>query len=421
MLGQYGEFTLAANGVWSFTANSAFNELNVGDQLSESFAVTSVDGTPSSVTVTITGSNDAAVVSSANVTLTETDAPLVTGGTLTATDVDNPDNTFTPITVLGQYGEFTLAANGVWSFTANSAFNELNVGDQLSESFAVTSVDGTPSSVTVTITGSNDAAVVSSANVTLTETDAPLVTGGTLTATDVDNPDNTFTPITVVGQYGEFTLAANGVWSFTANSAFNELNVGDQLSESFAVTSVDGTPSSVTVTITGSNDAAVVSSANVTLTETDAPLVTGGTLTATDVDNPDNTFTPITVLGQYGEFTLAANGVWSFTANSAFNELNVGDQLSESFAVTSVDGTPSSVTVTITGSNDAAVVSSANVTLTETDAPLVTGGTLTATDVDNPDNTFPDHRGGPVRRVHPGGQRRVELHRQQRVQRTERG
>ncbi|PNO64248.1 hypothetical protein MC69_000045 [Aeromonas hydrophila] len=66
---------------------------------------------------------------------------------------------------------------------------------------------------------------------------------------------------------------------------------GDKVSESFEVTSIDGTKSSVTVTITGSNDAAVVSSANVTLTETDAPLVTGGTLTATDVDNPDNTFT----------------------------------------------------------------------------------------------------------------------------------
>ncbi|AKA16125.1 VCBS domain-containing protein [Aeromonas hydrophila] len=126
---------------------------------------------------------------------------------------------------------------------------------------------------------------------TLTETDAPLVTGGTLTATDVDNPDNTFTPITVVGQYGEFTLAKDGQWTFTANSAFNELNVGDKVSERFEVTSIDGTKSSVTVTITGSNDAAVVSSADVTLTETDAPLVTGGTLTATDVDNPDNTFT----------------------------------------------------------------------------------------------------------------------------------
>ncbi|MEE9693632.1 VCBS domain-containing protein [Aeromonas hydrophila] len=388
VVGQYGEFTLTKDGQWTFTANSAFNELNVGDKVSERFEVTSIDGTKSSVTVTITGSNDAAVVSSADVTLTETDAPLVTGGTLTATDVDNPDNTFTPITVVGQYGEFTLAKDGQWTFTANSAFNELNVGDKVSERFEVTSIDGTKSSVTVTITGSNDAAVVSSADVTLTETDAPLVTGGTLTATDVDNPDNTFTPITVVGQYGEFTLAKDGQWTFTANSAFNELNVGDKVSERFEVTSIDGTKSSVTVTITGSNDAAVVSSADVTLTETDAPLVTGGTLTATDVDNPDNTFTPITVVGQYGEFTLAKDGQWTFTANSAFNELNVGDKVSERFEVTSIDGTKSSVTVTITGSNDAAVVSSADVTLTETDAPLVTGGTLTATDVDNPDNTF---------------------------------
>ncbi|KZW97666.1 hypothetical protein WM54_00005, partial [Aeromonas veronii] len=241
--------------------------------------------------------------SSANVTLTETDAPLVTGGTLTATDVDNPDNTFTPITVVGQYGEFTLAKDGQWTFTANSAFNELNVGDKVSETFGVTSVDGTKSSVTVTIIGSNDAAVVSSANVTLTETDAPLVTGGTLTATDVDNPDNTFTPITVVGQYGEFTLAKDGQWTFTANSAFNELNVGDKVSETFGVTSVDGTKSSVTVTIIGTNDAptlnvdngAVVSEEGLAggiadtagSSDTTSSVVASGKITVGDVDSQD--------------------------------------------------------------------------------------------------------------------------------------
>ncbi|WP_234784130.1 VCBS domain-containing protein [Aeromonas veronii] len=236
-------------------------------------------------------------------TLTETDAPLVTGGTLTATDVDNPDNTFTPITVVGQYGEFTLAKDGQWTFTANSAFNELNVGDKVSETFGVTSVDGTKSSVTVTIIGSNDAAVVSSANVTLTETDAPLVTGGTLTATDVDNPDNTFTPITVVGQYGEFTLAKDGQWTFTANSAFNELNVGDKVSETFGVTSVDGTKSSVTVTIIGTNDAptlnvdngAVVSEEGLAggiadtagSSDTTSSVVASGKITVGDVDSQD--------------------------------------------------------------------------------------------------------------------------------------
>ncbi|WP_220733816.1 VCBS domain-containing protein, partial [Shewanella morhuae] len=68
----------------------------------------------------------------------------------------------------------------------------------------------------------------------------------------------------------------------------------------------------------------------------------------------------------------------TFTANSAFDALNVGDSITETFNVTSIDGTPSTVKITIEGTNDAAVVSSADVTLTETNAPLTTGGTLTA-------------------------------------------
>ncbi|BFL85965.1 hypothetical protein LFREDSHE_44150 [Shewanella baltica] len=388
VVGTYGTFTLQGNGEWTFTANSAFDALNVGDSITETFNVTSIDGTPSTVKITIEGTNDAAVVSSADVTLTETNAPLTTGGTLTATDVDNADNSFTPATVVGTYGTFTLQGNGEWTFTANSAFDALNVGDSITETFNVTSIDGTPSTVKITIEGTNDAAVVSSADVTLTETNAPLTTGGTLTATDVDNADNSFTPATVVGTYGTFTLQGNGEWTFTANSAFDALNVGDSITETFNVTSIDGTPSTVKITIEGTNDAAVVSSADVTLTETNAPLTTGGTLTATDVDNADNSFTPATVVGTYGTFTLQGNGEWTFTANSAFDALNVGDSITETFNVTSIDGTPSTVKITIEGTNDAAVVSSADVTLTETNAPLTTGGTLTATDVDNADNSF---------------------------------
>ncbi|MFM4834828.1 VCBS domain-containing protein, partial [Aeromonas media] len=241
---------------------------------------------------------------------------------------DNPDNTFTPITVVGQYGEFTLAKDGQWTFTANSAFNALNVGDKVSETFGVTSVDGTKSSVTVTIIGSNDAAVVSSANVTLTETDAPLVTGGTLTATDVDNPDNTFTPITVVGQYGEFTLAKDGQWTFTTNSAFNALNVGDKVSETFAVTSVDGTKSSVTVTITGSNDAptlsidsgAVVSEEGLTggiadtsgSSDTTDRVAASGKIMVGDIDSQDSL--TISLNGPAGLTSGGATVQWSWNA-----------------------------------------------------------------------------------------------------------
>ena len=265
--------------------------------------MSSVDGTVSTVTIQINGTNDAATVSSASQTLTETDAALTTTGTLTSTDVDNPDDTFTVNTIVGTIGTFDIDGSGDWSFTANSAFDSLNVGDNVNETFTVTSIDGTASTVTITINGTNDAATVSSASQTLTETDAALTTSGTLTSTDVDNADDSFTADTIVGTIGTFDIDGSGDWSFTANSAFDNLNVGDNVTETFTVTSVDGTASTVTIQINGTNDAATVSSASQTLTETDAALTTSGTLTSTDVDNPMTRFTVKHHAGTIGTLT----------------------------------------------------------------------------------------------------------------------
>src|SRR5205814_27394 len=155
----------------------------------------------------------------------------------------------------------------------------------VSDTFSVASADGTTTTVQVTINGTNNAAVISSAAVTLNETNAPLSTGGTLTITDVDSAQ-TFVPQTnVVGANGTFSIAANGVWTYTANSAFDNLNVGQSVSDSFTVASADGTTSTVQVTINGTNDAAVLSSAAVILGETNAPLTTGGTLAIADIDS----------------------------------------------------------------------------------------------------------------------------------------
>ncbi|MGI9915478.1 VCBS domain-containing protein, partial [Vibrio owensii] len=386
--GTHGGLTIDATGHWVFTANSAFNQLNVGDKVEETFTVTSVDGTPSTIKVTINGTNDAATVSSATVAVDETDKAVTSSGTLTSTDVDNPDNAFTPDSVTGNHGNLTIDANGHWVFTANRAFNQLNVGDKVEETFTVTSVDGTQSTVKVTISGTNDAATVSSATVAVDETDKAITTSGILTSTDVDNPDNTFTPDSISGTHGDLTIDAHGHWVFTANSAFNQLNVGDKVEETFTVASVDGTPSTIKVTINGTNDVATVSSTTVAVDETDTTITTSGNLTSTDVDNPDNTFTPASIAGNHGDLTIDSNGHWVFTANSAFNQLNVGDKVEESFTVTSVDGTPSTIKVTINGTNDAATVSSATVAVDETDTAITTSGTLTSTDVDNPDNAF---------------------------------
>ena len=123
----------------------------------------------------------------------------------------------------------------------------------------MTSVDGTASTVFIQINGTNDAAHVSSDSQTLTETDARSTTSGTLTSTDVDNTDDSFTADTIVGTIGTFTINAAGAWTFTANSAFDNLNVGDNVNETFNVTSADGTASTVFIQINGTNDAATVS------------------------------------------------------------------------------------------------------------------------------------------------------------------
>ena len=381
--GDFGTFSIDTAGVWSYTAGSAFDDLNVGDSVSDTFTVTSADGTPTTVQVTITGTNDAAVLSSATISLDETDAVLSTGGTLTISDADSEASFVAQSGTEGDFGTFSIDTAGVWSYTAGSAFDDLNVGDSVSDTFTVTSADGTPTTVQVTITGTNDAAVLSSATISLDETDAVLSTGGTLTISDADSEASFVAQSGTEGDFGTFSIDTAGVWSYTAGSAFDDLNVGDSVSDTFTVTSADGTPTTVQVTITGTNDAAVLSSATISLDETDAVLSTGGTLTISDADSEASFVAQSGTEGDFGTFSIDTAGVWSYTAGSAFDDLNVGDSVSDTFTVTSADGTPTTVQVTITGTNDAAVLSSATITLDETDAVLSTGGTLTISDADS--------------------------------------
>ncbi|UVL30931.1 VCBS domain-containing protein [Pseudomonas donghuensis] len=381
--GSYGQFSLGTDGAWSYVADSAHNEFTAGSSYTDTFTVLSADGTATAVTVTINGSNDAAVLSSASVTLTETDAPLTTNGSLTISDVDSAATFVAQTNTAGSYGQFSLGTNGAWSYVADSAHNEFVAGTTYTDTFVVSSADGTATAVTVTITGSNDAAVLSSASVTLTETNAPLTTAGTLTISDVDSAATFVAQTNTAGSYGQFSISTGGAWSYVADSAHNEFVAGTTYTDTFTVLSADGTATAVTVTINGSNDAAVLSSASVTLTETDAPLTTNGSLTISDVDSAATFVAQTNSAGSYGQFSIGTDGAWSYVADSAHNEFVAGTTYTDTFAVSSADGTATAVTVTITGSNDAAVLSSASVTLTETDAPLTTAGTLSISDVDS--------------------------------------
>jgi VCBS repeat-containing protein len=389
--GAFGIFTLAATGIWTYSVangNPAVQALGAGQTLTDTFAVRSVDGTLSSVTVTINGANDAAVLSSVTANLTETNAVLSTGGTLTISDIDGPATFVAQAATAGAYGTFAINSGGVWNYTASSAHNEFVAGTTYTDTFTVASADGTTSTVTVNLAGSNDAAVLSSATVNLTETNAVLSTGGTLTVSDVDSPATFVAQAATVGAYGTFAINAAGAWTYTASSAHNEFAAGTTYTDTFTVASADGTTSSVTVNIGGTNDAAVLSSATVNLAETNAVLSTGGTLTVSDVDSPANFVAQAATVGAYGTFAINTAGVWTYTASSAHNEFVAGTTYSETFNVASADGTASTVTVNIAGTNDAPTITGAQIGSVKEDTTLTSTGTLTVTDPDAGQSSF---------------------------------
>ena len=394
--------TVAANADGSFTITP---ESNYSGAVALSYTVTdstlSVAGNQS---LTLAAVNDAATVSSAVVALAETNAALAASGTLTSTDVDNPANTFTSSSTTGTIGSLAINVAGAWSFTANSAFDSLNAGNSVTETYNVTSVDGTASKVQITINGTNDAAVITGTSAgsvveaTTSLAGTPTVTGDLL-ATDVDNLLDAFQPVmagaATVSGYGSYGITAAGVWTYTlnnANATVNALNALGTLADSFTVLSADGTSRVVTITINGNNDAAVITgTSTASLTESNLAQSTGGTLSATDVDSAIAAAfvvqTGVAGNNSYGKFSINAAGAWIYTMNSAQDAFVGGTTYTDSITVATADGTQQIITVSMLGTNDASVITGTSTgTVVETGVtagtPTATGDLL-ATDVDN--------------------------------------
>jgi VCBS repeat-containing protein len=299
--------TLNADGTWSVNALAA-DALAEGEVVTQTFSYTvqqtNIDGSTTQTatfTVRITGTNDAAVVSSAVVGLAETDAALSTSGTLTSDDVDNPDNTFTPSTTVGSIGTFSIEADGDWSFTANSAFDYLNTTDEVTETYNVTSVDGTPSTVKITITGTNDAPEITSndggatAVVSVAENSTAVTT---VTSTDVDSPSRTYS---IVGGADQLKFAidpTSGALTFVAAPNFEAPtdaggnNVYDVVVQASDGSAVDTQAIAVTVTDVVENQAPTDIVLNGASVGNELPLAGAAVATLSTVD-PDagDTFT----------------------------------------------------------------------------------------------------------------------------------
>ncbi|UNU28427.1 retention module-containing protein [Aeromonas hydrophila] len=294
------------------------------------------------------------------------------------TDVDGDRLTITAIngqtiaeggTVAISNGSVTLS-NGQLIFTPAPDFNG-NIA------FEYTITDGLNSAtggVTGTVTPVNDAAVITGTDtggVVEDETNPTLTESGTLSVTDVDGADEAKflagngTPS--AGALGSLTITEGGAWTYNVdNSKVQYLGEGETKVETFVVKSVDGTEHTVTITITGVNDGAVVAGDDLGAVTEDLNVVGGklsdsGVLTISDADQGQAKFvagngTPSA--GALGSLSITETGTWSYNVdNSKVQYLGQGETRIETFTVKSVDGTSHTVSVTITGTNDAPTLS----------------------------------------------------------------
>ena len=420
----YGTYTMTAAGVWTYALNNANTTVQAlsptSAPLADSFTVTSADGTQQVINITITGANDAPVITgdlSAATTISGT--YTLTSADLGFTDVDdigtgvtfnvsnlfngdvrvsgNPVTSFTPAQLAA--GQVTFVQNGTVSTGASFSVNVEDGNEDgtapVNSTFNFIVSPAPVANVAPLLTGDLTATVAEGATYTITAADLgytdvdDTATGVNFNVSGLVNgvvkvngvAATTFTPAQLTG--GLVTFEHNG--SETTSASFlvnvedgNEDNsVPVNSTFNFAVTPVNDA-----AVITGASAGSVVEAGGVANAVVGTPTATG-TLTATDVDSPA-TFTAVTTAtnstNAYGTYTMTAAGVWTYALNNANTTVQAlsptSAPLADSFTVTSADGTQQVINITITGANDAPVITG------DLSAATTISGTYTLTSAD---------------------------------------
>jgi len=480
---------------WSYdVADNKFDFLAYGEILTLSYTATVDDNhggvITKPITVTVTGTNDAPVAVADTDVGHIVEAGHLQAGVATATgavlandtDVDISDThhvigvakgtatgtltTGVGATIQGTYGWLVLNDNGTWTYTlddSNPLTDALAQGVHVSDIFSYTESDyhGGTSTTTLTIdvTGTNDAPVTNAAPVAATDVNsgAPVteqganpgntafsgvdIASGNVLANDLDvDTGDTKTvqgvasgaqagPLTgdvasvVAGAYGSVTIHANGTWTYTLDNnkaATQALTQGEHVFDVFTYTMHDayGATASATLTIdvTGTNDAPTLTAVNegplADTAGTDTfPTITG-TLVGHDLDDGEtltlhyaahDAFDSVvaTVVGDYGSLTVNDDGTYSYVADAAaINALHEGSY-ADIFTVQTADANgatgAATFTVDVTGVNDTATISGKLTGNVVEDTAVDSGslvmfdsGTVTVLDADSDEAHFQD-------------------------------
>src|SRR5690606_22298625 len=146
---------------------------------------------------------------------------------------------------------------------------------------------------------------------------------------------------------------SDGSYTFATNGAFEYLGAGEQATLVFSYTITDdhgaASTATVTITVTGVNDAPTANNDSLTVDESDPG--SGNLLTGPGADvDPDDTSLSVThingsavtdgqtiTLASGAKLTINANGTYSYDPNGAFDHLAEGTQATETFTYTIKD------------------------------------------------------------------------------------
>ena len=359
---EYGSLILEKgdDGQWGYrfvlnNSSDIVQSLDEGDSIEKTFYV-SAGTNQVPIHVTITGINDQPVIESVGHLSIEDTGGIVTGR-VTTTDPDAGDvgsqeagegsgqtlsyavsavegsgitltptggqaqgapGTYTLIKDGTDWGEFMLNKDGSYSFKPSAEAEKLLAGENANFNLTITVDDGSdaPNSSTkenlhITITGTNEAPVISGGELTLEATEDTAITVGDKLGVSDDRVNEGNLSYSVAagedaassnagnmaaGQYGTLFINADGTYSYQLNNqmqAVQELGEDSEpLEETFTifVKDQDGAEvaKTVTVTINGTNDAPVLSLDTPVLTIKEGSTAeVGGTASATDVDKGD--------------------------------------------------------------------------------------------------------------------------------------
>jgi VCBS repeat-containing protein len=342
----------------TYDPGTAYQSLGAGQSATDTFSYTMRDtgGLTSSanVTVTITGANDAPVAVADTATTIE-DASVSISVLANDTDPDTGDSK----SLVSVTSSRAIISGSAIVYDPGTAYQSLAAGQTATDSFSYTMKDAggltSSATVTVTITGANDAPVAKADALGVTE-DGPLTAETRLLAndTDIDSGD-VFTLATVGGsaanigqsvngQYGRFQVAADGTARYELDNtlaAVQNLQTGQTLTDTLDYTIADqagaAASSRLTVTIQGADDGPVANTDGFTWVEGSGPLSLGAAALLANDKDPDagDTLSLAAVSGASAGIALALdNGRVTWDPGTSYDALKTGETREDGFSYT---------------------------------------------------------------------------------------